>query len=449
MLDTQSAIGQLRLTIASLQGFNFLSLRKEARLRFVRTLFFALMFLTPTFAPAQDRPIALKANTVLDGKGRILHNTTIVVSGTKIVSVGGPIPAGAIIYDLAGLTVTPGWIDTHSHLMYHFNNGRLAGAGEPPEQAILFGAENAVATLNAGFTTLQSPGSPEDKYLRDAIARGILPGPRILTSLQPIIDVKLTPDQIRQIVRERKQQGADFIKVFASKSIREGGTQTLSDAQLDAACGEAKAQGLRTIVHAHSAESAKAATLAGCTSIEHGAYLTDEVFDLMVQHGTYYDPNIGLVLQNYLENKDKYLGIGNYNEEGFAFMQKGVQIVLDTFKKALKHPGLKIIYGTDAVAGAHGRNYEEFIVRVRDGKQDPMQALISATSLSAQSLNLGDQIGCLAPGMQADIVAFDGNPLQDVTAARRAVFVMKGGRVVENLAHNAKRSETSEATQLR
>ena len=161
----------------------------------------------------------------------------------------------------------------------------------------------------------------------------------------------------------------------------------------------------------------------------------------MVQHGTYYDPNIGLVLQNYLQNKDKYIGIGNYNEEGFAFMEKGVQIVLDTFKKALKHPGLKIVYGTDAVAGAHGRNYEEFIVRVRDGGQDPMQALISATSLSAQSLNLGDQIGCIAPGMQADIVAFDGNPLQDVTAARRAVFVMKAGEVKENLAHNAKGSE--------
>ena len=392
-------------------------------------------------ARSEERTVALKAATILDGKGKTLHNTTILVNGPKIVSIGSTVPAGAEVYDLGALTVTPGWIDTHSHVMYHFNNGRLAGRGEPPEQAILYGLENAVATLNAGFTTIQSPGSSEDKYLRDAIARGILPGPRILTSLQPITDPSLSPERIREIVRERKQQGADFIKIFASKSIREGGAQTLSDEQLNAACGEAKAQGLRTIVHAHSAASAKAATLAGCTSIEHGAYVTDDVFDLMVQHGTYYDPNIGLVLQNYLQNKEKFLGIGNYNEEGFAFMQKGVQIVLDTFKKALKHPGLKIIYGTDAVAGAHGRNYEEYIVRVRDGGQDPMQALISATSLSAQSLKLGDQIGCIAPGMQADIVAFDGNPLQDVTAARRAVFVMKAGQVRENLAHNAKRSE--------
>lgn len=396
-------------------------------------------------APAQDRPIVLKTSVLLDGKGNTLHSTNIVVQNSRILSIGGVIagtvPAVADVYDLTDLTVTPGWIDTHSHVMYHFDKGRLAGRGEPPEQAILYGLENAALTLNAGFTTLQSPGSPEDKYLRDSIARGILPGPRILTSLEPITDATLSPERIREIVREHKQQGADFIKVFASKSIREGGAQTLSDAQLEAACGEAKAQGLRTIVHAHSAASAKAAVLAGCTSIEHGAYLTDDVFDLMVQRGTYYDPNIGLVLQNYLENKPKFLGIGNYNEEGFAFMQKGVQIVLDTFKKALKHPGLKIIYGTDAVAGAHGRNYEEFIVRVRDGGQNPMDALISATSLSAQSLNLADQIGSLGPGMQADIVAFDGNPLDDVTAARRAVFVMKAGRIVENLAHNAKRGE--------
>ncbi len=412
----------------------------------IRTLVVASLTSIPLIATAQERPVVLKATTVLDGKGNVLHNTTLVVEGSKIQSIGGAAPAEAVVYDLSGLTVTPGWIDTHAHIVWHFENGRLAGRGEPVEQAILYAAENSAMTLNAGFTTIQSPGSPEDKYLRDAFARRILAGPRILTSLQPITNDKLTPDQIRQIVRERKQQGADFIKIFASKSIREGGTQTMSDEQLQAACGEAKALGLRTIVHAHSAASAKAATLAGCTSIEHGAYVTDEVFDLMAQRGTYYDPNIGLVLQNYLENKSKFLGIGNYNEEGFAFMQKGLQITLDTFKKALKHKDLKIIYGTDAVAGAHGRNYEEYIVRVRDGGQNPMDALISATSLSAQSLNLGDQIGSIAPGMQADIVAFDGNPLQDVTAARRAVFVMKGGHVFENLARNAKEQETGESS---
>jgi len=389
----------------------------------------------PAQAPqvAQDRPIVLKVGTAYDGKGKTIRNTTIIVEGSKILRIGGAAPPDAAVYDLTALTVSPGWIDTHSHIGYHFgDDGRNGGRGETPAHSMLRGVDNAIVTLNAGFTTIQSPGQATDKELRDSIARGIIPGPRILTSLQPLMENSGPPEKLRELVRQRKQEGADFIKLFASKSIREGGAQTMTDEQLQAACGEAKAIGMRTIVHAHSAESAKAATLAGCTSIEHGAYVTDEVFALMAEHGTYYDPNIGLVLQNYLENKPKFLGSGNYNEEGFAFMEKGLAITLATFKKALTHKTLKIIYGTDAVAGAHGRNYEEFIVRVRDGGQDPMAALESATSMSAESLKMQDQIGSLAPGMLADIVAFDGDPLKDVSAARRAVFVMKGGKVFEN-----------------
>jgi imidazolonepropionase-like amidohydrolase len=409
--------------------------------RYLRYLQIASCFSTALIAKpvaAQERPIVLKAATVLDGKGQILHNTIIVVVGGKIARIGGEAPAGAITYDLTGLTVTPGWIDTHAHIFWHFDNGRLAGKDEPPVHAMLHAADNAILTLNAGFTTIQSPGSSEDKDLREAIGRGIIPGPRMLTSLEPLDEKSGPPEKLRELVRERKQQGADFIKLFASKSIREGGTQTMTDEQLAAACGEAKSLGLRTIVHAHSAESAKAATLAGCTTIEHGAYVTDDVFALMAQRGTYYDPNIGLVLQNYLENKEKYLGIGNYNEQGFAFMEKGITIVLDTFKKALTHKDLKIVYGTDAVAGAHGRNEEEFIVRVRDGGQDPMAAITSATSISAASLGLQAKIGAIAPGMDADIIAMEGDPLRDVTAARRVLFVMKDGKVYENLAVGAK-----------
>ena len=408
-------------------------------LRFILAFPFLAVLLMAVRVVAQDTPIVLKAAAVIDGKGQILRNTIIVVENGKIVRLGGEAPPGAITYDLTKLTVTPGWIDTHAHIFWHFDNGRLAGKDEPPARAILHAADNAVLTLDAGFTTIQSPGSAQDKDLRDAIARGILPGPRILTSLEPLDEKSGPPEKLRELVRQRKQQGADFIKLFASKSIREGGTQTMTDGQLQAACGEARALGMRTLVHAHSADAAKAATLAGCTSIEHGAYVTDDVFTLMAQHGTYYDPNIGLVLQNYLENKEKFLGIGNYNEQGFAFMQKGIGIVLDTFKKALQHKDLKIVYGTDAVAGAHGRNEEEFIARVRDGGQDPMAAIMSATSISAESLGLENKIGAIAPGMDADIIAMDGDPLTDVTAARRVVFVMKGGKVYENLAPNAKR----------
>ncbi len=398
-----------------------------------------LLALSAAALIAQERPIVLKTSTLYDGKGKTLHNVLVVVEGSKIARIGGAAPAKAITYDLSALAVTPGWIDTHSHIAFHFdNNNRLSGRDEPPSQALWHIADNAVATLNGGFTTIQSPGSIQDKDLRDAIARGIIPGPRILTSLQALTEGSGDAARMRELVRERKQQGADLIKLFASKSIREGGAITLTQAQIDATCGEAKSLGLRTIVHAHSAESARAVTVAGCTSVEHGAYVTDDVFDLMVQRGTYYDPNIGLVLQNYLENKPKYFGIGNYNEEGFASMGKGVSIVLDTFKKALKHKDLKIIYGTDATAGAHGQNYREFIIRVRDGGQDPMAALVSVTSLSAESLNLGNEIGSIAPGMQADIVGFDGDPLKDVYASGRAVFVMKGGKVYENLMRGSK-----------
>ncbi len=413
--------------------------------RFVRLVLPAILLAPLVVAAQQDRPIVIKAATILDGKGHILRNTTIVVEGSRIARIGGAVPADAVTYDLTGLTVMPGLIDTHTHIVYHFGpDGRYAGGGrgEPPDQATLYDVDNAVATLDAGFTTIQSPGALADKNLRDAIARGIIPGPRILTSLNPLTERSGPPDKLRELVRERKAEGADFIKLFASKSIREGGEQTMTDAQLQAACGEATALGLRTIVHAHSAASAKAATLAGCTSIEHGAYVTDDVFDLMAQHGTYYDPNIGLVLQNYIENKAKFFGIGNYNEEGFAFMEKGIQITLDTFKKALKHKDLKIVYGTDAVAGAHGRNYEEMIVRVRDGGQDPMAAIESATSVSAESMRMQDQIGSIAPGLQADIIAVDGNPLQDITAMRRAILVMKGGYVFENLARSPAPSKT-------
>src|SRR5258708_22436615 len=204
----------------------------------------------------------------------------------------------------------------------------------------------------------------------------------------------------------------------------------MTDEQLQATCGEASALGLRTLVHAHSPESIKAAVLAGCTQIEHGNFANDEVLKLMAAKGTYFDPNVGLVLQNYIDNKAKFLGIGNYTEEGFAAMQKSLPLVIDMFKRALKTPNLKIVYGTDAVAGAHGRNIEEAIVRVKDGGQKPMDAIVSLTSMSAEALRMTDQIGAVGPGLQADLVAVDGDPLTDITALRRVTFVMKSGSVI-------------------
>ena len=221
------------------------------------------------------------------------------------------------------------------------------------------------------------------------------------------------------------------MKVFASKSIREGGGPTMSQEQMDAACGEAKKLGMRSVIHAHGPESVRRSVLAGCTTIEHGALLDQASLDLMAEHGTYFDPNIDLVFRNYFENKSHFLGLGNYTEEGFAAMREAVPRALDVFKKALKTKGLKIVFGTDAVAGSHGRNFQELVYRVQKGGQDPMAAIVSATSLAADSLRLGDTIGSIAPGYEADLIAVDGDPLKDITALERVVFVMKSGKVVE------------------
>ena len=205
----------------------------------------------------------------------------------------------------------------------------------------------------------------------------------------------------------------------------------MTDAQIQAACGEANKLGKRAIVHAQGPDSAKSAILASCTAIEHGNRLTDEDIALMVQHGTYFDSNNHLMIHNYLDNKPHFIGIGNYTESGYAYMERGLVSGNDSFKRALAAK-VKMVFGTDATAGAHGRNAEELIYRVKDGGQKPMDAIVAATSTSAASLRLGDTIGAIAPGMEADIIATDGNPLQDITAARRVTFVMKGGKVYKN-----------------
>jgi imidazolonepropionase-like amidohydrolase len=394
---------------------------------------------------AQDQPVVLRASTVLDGKGQVLRNTTIVVEGGKIARIGGAVPPGAITYDLSGLTVSPGWIDAHVHPTWHFDaNGRLAGQDEPREQTVLAAAENNWKMLAAGFTTVQSLGSPLDKDLRDAIDRLGLPGPKILTSLDPIFgrgDATGTPDELRAVVQQHAKNGADVIKVFASGSIREGGKPTLSQDQLDAICGEAKKAGLRSVIHAYG-PSVRMASLAGCTEVEHGLYATDDDLRFLAEHGTYFDPQAGLVLQNYLDNKSHYLGIGNYTEAAFEIMQKVLPEFQELFRRAIRTPGLKVIFGTDAVAGAHGRNAEEFLYRVQTCGQDAMAALVSANSLAAEALGLQDHTGSIAPGLDADIIALDGNPLTDITAVRRVVFVMRGGKVFENLASGTKTTGT-------
>jgi imidazolonepropionase-like amidohydrolase len=384
------------------------------------------------------RRIVIAANTILDGRGNVLHNTRIVVEGSKIVAIDPK--AGPVDYDLGTLTVLPGWIDAHVHITWSFGkDGKNAGAGGTTQEDAYQAASNAWVTLMAGFTTVQSVGAPNDVPLRDAIAKGMLAGPRILTAVEPLQgrgDRTGTPDEIRAYIRKQKDAGADLIKIFASQSIRQGGGMTISQEQLNAACDEAKKQGLRTLVHAYK-EAVRAASLAGCTEVEHGTLSTDDDLRLLAERGTYFDPQAGLVIENYLLNKEKYLGTPGYTEEGFAAMEKILPMNHELVHRAIKIPGLKIVFGTDAVAGAHGRNAEEFIDRVRDGGQDPMQAMMSANSIGAEAMGLGNKIGSIAPGLEADIIALDGDPLNDITTVRRVVFVMKGGVVYKNVSRAA------------
>src|SRR6478752_265989 len=391
---------------------------------------------TPTAKQSADPSgsIIIRADRVVAGRGHVVQGGTVVVSGDKITRVGAA--AGTPTYDLKGLTLIPGLIDAHAHLTWYFNRqGRYhsgRGDNDTPVESMLSAAGNAYATLMAGFTTIQSPGSPEDKDLREWIATGGIPGPRVLTSLNPFSNARMEPDSLRALVRQRKAEGADVIKIFASASIRDGGAQTMSDAQLTALCGEAKAQGMRTMVHAHSSESIKASVNAGCNQIEHGVFANDEVLTLMADKGVYFDPQVCLVFRNYLDNRAKYEGIGNYNEAGFAAMEKALPMAAEMYKRAIHTPGLKVIFGTDAVAGAHGRNAEELVCRVKDGGQSPLDAITSATSLTAEALHMGDQIGSIAPGLDADLVAVPGDATQDITTLRHVSFVMKGGKVYRN-----------------
>jgi imidazolonepropionase-like amidohydrolase len=381
----------------------------------------------------------IRAHQLIDGRGGVQENVVVVVVGSKVVSIEAP--TDPVDADLGDRTLMPGGIDTHVHIGWHFGaDGRLVdpdakGPHETPAERFAAAAANAATTLHSGITTVQSLGAPEDKDLRDAIDRGMAPGPSILTSLEPLDAETGGPDQLRAAVDERARQGANVIKIFASKSIRDGGAPTLSQEQLDAACGEAKRRGLRSAVHAHGIESVRRATLAGCTSVEHGVLIDAPTLALMAEHGTYFDPNIDLVFRNYFENQWRYIGIGNYTERGFAEMRSAVPKALAVFQQALKTPGLKVVFGTDAVAGAHGRNFEELVYRVKTGGQDPMAGIVSATSLAAQSLGLGNEVGTIAPGYIADLVAVDGDPLRDIGAVLHVAWVMRHGVVVRDDLH--------------
>ena len=385
----------------------------------------AIIAATVVIAGQSPRTV-IAIGTALDGKGGVLQNTRLVIQEGRIAAIDPN--ASPIDYDLRARTVMPGWIDTHVHLNWHFNDQHVSvSGGDPPDQAALFTAEDAWMTLQGGFTTVQSVGAAIDGVVRDRINRGVLPGPRVLTSLRQIQGRSGDPEALRALVRQTKQEGADVIKLFATSGLGAGGDQTMTDEQIQAVCSEATAVGLRSVVHAIGDKGARASVLAGCTAIDHGPFVTDETLDLMAQRGTYFDPNL-LVLHNYLDNR---AGFPTFNQQTLDTLDKGIAPMADALKRARAHH-VKIVFGTDAVAGSHGRNAEEFIYRVKEASETPSDVLVSATSISAESLGMADRMGTIAVGKAADLVATDGNPLDDITAVRRVKFVMKDGKVYRN-----------------
>jgi imidazolonepropionase-like amidohydrolase len=356
---------------------------------------------------------------------------TVTVDGSKIVSVakGG----GKADYEFGKLTVMPGLIDTHVHITTHFNaKGRATTDGESRAEEGLKWAENVYVTLLAGYTTVQSIGSEDDLPLRAAIADGRLPGPRLLTSGQPLTSSTMAPEDIRDFVRQNAAKGVDLIKIFASKSSREGGGPTLTDAQIGAACGEAKKLGLRTWVHAHASAAVHQAIMAGCYAVTHARFATQADMTLAAERGVYIEPSWGVVQQNYLEHQTNYVGLGNYTKEAFANMVEYQKTTPPVWQMMFHTKGLKILTGGDTNAGAEGHNAREIIWRVQNG-QPAMDAIVSATSLDATALRLGDVTGSIKPGMEADIIAVNGDPLKDITSLQRVLFVMKGGKVFKNV----------------
>ena len=411
-------------------------------------LFTALAFAQP---PVPARTI-IRAGNVLDVRtGKMLPNQTIVVENGKIVSIGASgADASATVIDLSDKTVLPGLIDAHTHLTMNpsFGYSELAVSG--PRHALI-GAHNAKTTLEAGFTTVRNVGDffYADVALRDAINAGDVPGPRMLVSGPPLsitgghCDNDLLPydyhatypgvadgvENVQHKTREVIKYGADVIKICATGGVLSKGDDpnaaqfTLEE--MKAIVADAHRLGRKVAAHAHGAQGVIWASNAGVDSVEHGHLMNDEAIATLKKNGTYLVPTLYLIDWQ-RENAAK----ANLPD----FLKAKMELVSQSSKATLKKAfdaGVKIGLGTDAAVYPHGLNAHELNVYVQLG-MTPLQAIQTATINDADLLGLTDRIGTLEPGKSADIIAVDGNPLQDVTTLQKVKFVMKEGTVYKS-----------------
>ena len=413
---------------------------------------------------AASKTYVLKAARLFDGKsGTLATPGVVVVADGKIVAVGAnaAIPAGAEVIDLGDATLSPGFIDAHTHLtmMYSddFKQNRLDGLQKTIAERALDAAANARVTLMGGITTVRDVGSSDyiDVGLRNAIRDGKVPGPRMLVTVHalsatgghcdfsqgyreglfgheagPLEGVINGPDQARYAVRLDHKYGADMIKVCATGGVLSAtddvDTPQLTQEELNAIVDEAHALRRKTAAHAHGAEGAKRAIRAGIDSIEHGTFLDDEALDMMKQRGTYLVPTL-MAIQGLQEQMDR----GVYIPPAILVKAKvAIAAIHQTFQKAMAK-GVKIGLGTDAAVYPHGRNTEEFHQMVDLGMK-PIDALRAGTSSDADLLGLADKIGTLEAGKLADVVAVPGDPLQNVRQTEHVFFVMKEGVIYRN-----------------
>ena len=421
----------------------------------------ALLFgLAGAAVAASPELIAVKAGRLIDPKsGTVAANAVIVIENGKVKAVGPSlsIPAGARVIDLSALTVLPGLMDCHTHLVgdYAHDKDPLSELKKSAADRAFESVPNAKATLDAGFTTVRDVGTYRafvDVAMRDAIARGDFPGPRMfvagayltitggggaVTGFAPDLtlpwDLRFGIadgiDQVRQRVRDIAQHDVDLIKILATGAFLTHGSNPqaveYSYEEIRAAVEEAAQKGLKVAAHAHSAAGIKNAVRAGVASIEHGTYLDDEGIRLMKEHGTY------LVADIYDAEWIRQGAAAGYPQDFADKQPEGDEIQRQAFRKAAR-AGVRIAFGTDVSNFPHGLNARQFAWQVKYG-QTPMEAIRSATLSAAELIGREKEIGSLEPGKWADLIAVKGDPLQDIRALESVSFVMKEGKVYRDV----------------